>query len=94
MGSFASHRIPETSKQWFSNGQVAGSHGAAALRSSVPQEIPGELSPERPAESAVPNGHARSEDELINMILQLQPAERDLIKDLIKISIHKNSASQ
>jgi hypothetical protein len=94
MGSFASHRIPETSQQWFSNGQASGGHGTTTLRGSVPQEVPGEPAPERPAETALPNGHARSEDELINMILQLQPAERDLIKDLIKISIHRNSASQ
>ncbi|MEN9765592.1 MAG: hypothetical protein RL397_1547 [Pseudomonadota bacterium] len=94
MGSFASHRIPETSQQWFSNGQASSGHGTTTLRGSVPQEVPGEPAPERPAETALPNGHARSEDELINMILQLQPAERDLIKDLIKISIHRNSASQ
>ena len=94
MGSFASHRIPETSQQWFSNGQASGAHGTTTLRGSVPQEVPGEPPPERPPETALPNGHARSEDELINMILQLQPAERDLIKDLIKISIHRNSASQ
>ncbi|MEY3668885.1 MAG: hypothetical protein RL258_280 [Pseudomonadota bacterium] len=89
MGSFASHRIPETSKQWFTNGQSGRPETNGLLHSAAIPDTPDDRSPAQPAENARPNGHARSDDELIHMILQLPPAERDLIKDLIKISIHK-----
>lgn len=92
IGSFSSHRLPDGAKQWFANGHGARTTGGVNLKGPTAPSSDSEPAEQSPRETALPNGHARLDDELIGMILQLAPAEQDLIKDLIKLSIHKNNA--
>jgi hypothetical protein len=94
-GSFSANQVPGAAQQWFAKGHgLRVSQPVTSLRNAEPIEDVGEAPLDLPRETALPNGHARSDDELIAMILQLAPAERDLIKDLIKLSIHKSNAQQ
>jgi hypothetical protein len=93
-GNFSANQVPGSAQHWFANGHGSRVSPVASLRNAEPLEDVGETAHAPPRETALPNGHARSDDELIAMILQLAPAERDLIKDLIKLSIHKSSAHQ
>lgn len=92
IGNFSSHRVPDGAKQWFVNGHGARPTGSVDLKGATVPTSDSESAERPPRETALPNGHARLDDELIGMILQLAPAEQDLIKDLIKLSIHKNNA--
>ena len=100
IGNFSAHHVPETAQRWFAHGHHQQAVGGTSSGKRDSLDIEGEPDSEAEAAPSLPlgptlrNGHAHQDDELIAMILQLAPAERDLIRDLIKISIYKRAGSQ